>query len=75
VSQVDSLAVSRGSESNDQPGLRRLLAELLVQFNALDGSHRVVVLAATNRMEDIDPALLRRFERRIEVCCPRPKLF
>ena len=60
--------MSRGSESNDQPGLRRFLAELLMQFNALNASHRVIVIAATNRLEDIDPALLRRFERRIEVC-------
>jgi SpoVK/Ycf46/Vps4 family AAA+-type ATPase len=64
--QVDALAASRGSESNDQ-ALRRLLAELLLQFNALKSSHRVIVLGATNRIQDIDSALLRRFERRIEV--------
>jgi len=67
LDEVDSLTTSRGSDGDSQPGMRRLLAELLLQFNGLNSRHRVVVIAATNRIEDLDPALLRRFERRIEV--------
>jgi ATP-dependent 26S proteasome regulatory subunit len=67
LDEVDSLTTSRGSDGDSQPGMRRLLAELLLQFNSLNSKHRVVVIAATNRIEDLDPALLRRFERRIEV--------
>ncbi|KAJ1477176.1 P-loop containing nucleoside triphosphate hydrolase protein, partial [Baffinella frigidus] len=64
VEQIDAIGSSRGS--GDQ-ALRRLLAELLQQFSSLKPSDRVVVLAATNRIEDIDPALLRRFERKFHV--------
>jgi SpoVK/Ycf46/Vps4 family AAA+-type ATPase len=38
------------------------MTEMLLQFNCL--GRGVVVVAATNRMQDIDPALLRRFERK-----------
>ena len=34
-----------------------------------DEDARVFVLAATNRLEDLDPALLRRFDRRLQVTC------
>ena len=42
---------------------RRLMTEMLLQFNSL--GDQVVVVAATNRIHDIDPALLRRFERKV----------
>ena len=64
--EIDAVGVSRSADGTDQ-GVRRLMAELLVQFNSLKASHRVTILAATNRIEDIDCALLRRFERRIEI--------
>jgi transitional endoplasmic reticulum ATPase len=64
--EIDALGMSRSADNTDQ-GIRRLMAELLVQFNLLKASHRVTILAATNRIEDIDCALLRRFERRIEI--------
>lgn len=38
------------------------MTEMLLQFNSL--GHGVVVVAATNRIQDIDGALLRRFERK-----------
>ncbi len=64
--EIDALGMNRSADNTDQ-GIRRLMAELLVQFNLLKASHRVTILAATNRIEDIDCALLRRFERRIEI--------
>jgi|AntRauMFilla1563_2_1112583.scaffolds.fasta_scaffold14330_1 hypothetical protein len=38
------------------------MTEMLLQFNSL--GEKVVVVAATNRIQDIDAALLRRFERK-----------
>ena len=35
-----------------------------------EGGHGVVVIAATNRLEDIDPAVVRRFESRVYVGVP-----
>jgi SpoVK/Ycf46/Vps4 family AAA+-type ATPase len=49
---------------------RRLLAELLIQFNSISPDDKVVVLGATNRIEDVDEALLRRFHARICVGPP-----
>ena len=46
----------------------RVLTELLMQLSAASSDDaRVFVLAATNRVEDLDPALLRRFDRCLEV--------
>ena len=49
-------------DGQSEPSLRRLMTEMLLQFNSLGVG--VVVLAATNRIQDIDLALLRRFERK-----------
>ena len=53
--------------------MRRVLTELLMQLSSAgsDGNTRVYMMAATNRLEDLDPALLRRFDRRLEVHTPR----
>lgn len=39
-------------------------------FEEGEGGHGVVVIAATNRLEDIDPAVVRRFESRVYVGVP-----
>lgn len=44
-----------------------VLGEFLQQTNNLKPEHHVMIIAATNRMEDLDPALLRRFQRKIHV--------
>ena len=41
------------------------MTEMLLQFNSL--GDQVVVVGATNRMHDMDPALLRRFERKVRM--------
>ncbi|EKX33012.1 hypothetical protein GUITHDRAFT_44749, partial [Guillardia theta CCMP2712] len=64
--EIDALGISRNGAESDH-SLRRLMAELLLQFNTLTTADRVMVLAATNRIQDIDPALLRRFERKIQI--------
>lgn len=68
LDEVDSLAPQR--RSCDDPVARRVLTELLIQMSALGGEDRVFVLAATNRIEDLDEALLRRFDRCILVGLP-----
>ena len=62
--EFDSLATSRGL-GEDSTNNRRLLAELLLQLTLhkhQDHGGAVVVIAATNRLEDLDEAILRRFD-------------
>ncbi|KAF6250729.1 P-loop containing nucleoside triphosphate hydrolase protein [Scenedesmus sp. NREL 46B-D3] len=68
LDEVDSLGQSR--DGNTDAGARRLLTELLIQFNRVAEEDGVYIFAATNRMQDCDPALLRRFSRRIGVPLP-----
>lgn len=44
----------------------RLLTELLIQLSAVAEEARVFVVGATNRPGDLDPALMRRFHRRLQ---------
>lgn len=68
IDEIDSLGRQRGC-SDDALG-RRVLTQLLLAMNDVVDSPGVRVVAATNRLEDCDPALLRRFDRRIEVPLP-----
>ncbi|CAM9242807.1 unnamed protein product, partial [Laminaria digitata] len=68
LDELDALAPSRDAQDDVQS--RRLLAELLLQTSQLRPKDQVVVIAATNRMDDIDIALLRRFHSRIFVGPP-----
>jgi SpoVK/Ycf46/Vps4 family AAA+-type ATPase len=75
IDEFDSFACSRGNGEGGEGGQgRRLLAELLLQLTALKHARRsggqMVVVAATNRIEDIDPAAIRRFETRVYVGTP-----
>lgn len=66
--ELDALSLDRAQ--TDDSGARRLLSELLIQLSALQSDDHVIVIAATNRIADIDPAVLRRFEKTIEVPLP-----
>jgi cell division protease FtsH len=71
LDELDAIGVSRGNM--DGNGERDLtLNELLVRMDGFSGSDHVVVVAATNRPEILDPALLRpgRFSRQITVGLP-----
>lgn len=64
LDEIDALGRARGGGGGgDDTGGRRLLTELLLQLGDLGCGEGVYVFGATNRMEDCDPALLRRFER------------
>lgn len=70
IDEIDALTGSRGGEGGDQ-----LQTEALTQLlQELDGvgakAGRVYVVAATNRMEDMDAAILSRFSQRIEIGLP-----
>lgn len=74
--EFDSIALSRGG-SDDCAQTRRLLSEILLQLNLLKSKRQtneinVVVIAATNRLEDLDEAIIRRFD--IKIYCGSPDL-
>ncbi|XP_051192736.1 chaperone protein dnaJ 39 isoform X2 [Lolium perenne] len=58
--QVDSFAIARDSEMHEAN--RRILSVILRQIDGFEQDRRVVVIAATNRKEDLDPTLISRFD-------------
>ena len=68
LDEFDALALNR--EASDDSCARRILSELLIQFSSLRHKDRVIVIAATNRISDLDPAIIRRFQKTIEVSLP-----
>ncbi len=70
--ELDALAPRRaGGEIDGQVG-NRVIAQLLTEMDGIEGREGVIVLAATNRPELIDPALLRpgRFDLVVELAYP-----
>src|SRR6266699_3282778 len=70
--EIDALAPRRaGGELDGQVG-NRVIAQLLTEMDGIEGREGVIVLAATNRPELIDPALLRpgRFDLVVELEYP-----
>ena len=74
IDEMDSLLSSRNA--NEHEASRRLKSEFLVQFDGVisNGEDRVVVMGATNRPEEIDDAVRRRFVKRIYVMITRKAL-
>jgi transitional endoplasmic reticulum ATPase len=70
--EIDGLAPRRSGMSADGHAGDRLLTQLLTEMDGIEGRAGVVVLAATNRSELIDPALLRpgRFDMVVELRYP-----
>ena len=73
IDEIDTIGKKRdnaGYGGNDER--EQTLNQLLTEMDGFDGSKGVVILAATNRPETLDPALLRpgRFDRRIPVELP-----
>ena len=73
IDEIDTIGKKRdgvGLTGNDER--EQTLNQLLTEMDGFDGSKGVVILAATNRPESLDPALLRpgRFDRRVPVELP-----
>jgi cell division protease FtsH len=72
IDEVDAIGQRRGSSfvSNDER--EQTLNQLLAEMDGFDPTTGVVVMAATNRPEVLDPALLRpgRFDREVEIPLP-----
>jgi transitional endoplasmic reticulum ATPase len=73
--EIDAVAPVRGSGQGDTNVTERVVSQLLTELDGLEELQRVVVLAATNRPDIIDPALLRagRFDRMLQVPTPDKK--
>jgi len=73
--EIDSLATMRNSLSGDSRVGERVVSQLLAEMSGLEDLHDVVVIAATNRPDMVDTALLRpgRFDRQILVPPPDEK--
>jgi len=68
IDEIDSIAVKRSELRYPSTGV----GQLLVEMDGFKNSDGVIVFAATNRIEDIEPALLRsgRFDRLVHVRLP-----
>ncbi|NPA86022.1 MAG: AAA family ATPase [bacterium] len=73
IDEIDAIGARRMySESGAEREVSRTLNQLLAEMDGFEPNERVVVLAATNRLDVLDPALLRpgRFDRIIEIPLP-----
>jgi len=70
IDEIDAIAPKRSEVTGEVE--RRVVAQLLALMDGLKGRGNVIVIAATNRPEALDPALRRpgRFDREIEIGIP-----
>jgi len=70
--ELDSVAPRRGMGSDDSGASERVISQLLTEMDGIEALVNVVVIAASNRPDMIDPAILRpgRFDRLIFVPAP-----
>jgi len=81
IDELESVAPTRGASSSDSHVSERVVSQILTELDGLQELKGVVVIAATNRPEMVDPALLRpgRIDRHIFIQPPdkegREKIF
>ena len=72
IDEIDAVGKKRDGRIGGNDEREQTLNQLLTEMDGFDGSRGVVILAATNQPDSLDPALLRpgRFDRRIPVELP-----
>ena len=72
IDEIDTIGKKRDGNISGNDEREQTLNQLLTEMDGFDGSKGVVILAATNRPDSLDPALLRpgRFDRRSPVELP-----
>ena len=72
IEEIDTIGKKRDGQISGNDEREQTLNQLLTEMDGFDGSKGVVILAATNRPDSLDPALTRpgRFDRRIPVELP-----
>ena len=72
IDELDAVGRSRGGNSLSHEEREQTLNQLLVEMDGFEGHPGIVVIAATNRQDILDPALLRpgRFDRQVTVGNP-----
>jgi len=75
LDEIDSLVPRRGSSSTDAHVTERVISQFLSEMDGIEELKGVVVLAATNRLDLVDPAILRsgRFDLLFELPVPDEK--
>ena len=70
IDEIDAVGARRGSDNNSER--EQTLNQLLVEMDGFSGSENVIVIAASNLLDKLDPALLRpgRFDRQVLVSPP-----
>ncbi|RLF09333.1 MAG: AAA family ATPase, partial [Thermoprotei archaeon] len=70
IDEIDAIAPRRGEVAGEVE--KRVVAQLLALMDGLKGRGQVIVIGATNRIDDVDPALRRpgRFDREIPIGVP-----
>jgi len=72
--EIDALVPKRGSGGSDSHVTENVVSQILTEIDGLEELNNVLIIGATNRLDIVDPALLRpgRFDRVIEV--PNPDI-
>jgi transitional endoplasmic reticulum ATPase len=73
--ELDSIIPRRGAGYSDSGATERVVSQLLTEMDGIESLQNVVVIAATNRPDILDPAVMRpgRFDRLIDVPAPDSK--
>ncbi len=72
IDEIDAIGKKRDSQMGGNDEREQTLNQLLTEMDGFEGNNGVIILAATNRPESLDPALTRpgRFDRRVPVELP-----
>ena len=72
IDEIDAIGKKRDGQVGGNDEREQTLNQLLPEMDGFEGNNGVIILAATNRPESLDPALLRpgRFDRRVPVELP-----